>query len=56
MRPGLLEAVLLGFGCCGIGEPFLELVEGQGRLFWRKCIFKRAMREEERAWQGERGK
>ena len=28
-----------------MGEPFLELVEGQERLFWRKWIFRRVVRE-----------
>ena len=43
-------------GCCGTDEPFIELVEWQERLLWRKQIFKRIVREEERGSAEKKGK
>lgn len=45
---------MLGFW--GLGEPFLELVEGQERLFWMKWIFKRVVRVEESGLARRKGK
>lgn len=56
LRAALLGAVVPGLGCHGLGEPLLELVEGQGRLFWRKWIFKRVVKEEESGLARRKGK
>lgn len=36
-------------------ETFIELVEWQERLFWKKHIFKRIVREEERGLAEKKG-
>lgn len=54
-RVGLLEAVVPGLGCCAMAEPFLELIEGQERLCWRKWIFKRVVRGKQRDLAGRKG-